>query len=72
MKRKVGLFLGERRTAWNTTEIATLRLRHFLYLPLARSDNRKLYYATMMYFRSTNAEVGKGSIAPEKAALNLA
>ena len=72
MKRKVGLFLGGRRTAWNTTEIATLRLRHFLYLPLARSDNRKLYYATMMYFRSTNAEVGKGSIAPEKAALNLA
>ena len=31
MKRKVGLFLGRRRTTWNTTEITTLRLCHDLH-----------------------------------------
>ena len=36
------------------------RLCHFLYLPLAHYDNRKFYYATIMYFHLTNAEVRKG------------
>ena len=66
MKRKVGLFVGGRRTSWNTTEIATLRLCHFTYLPPARYDNRKFYYATMTYFRWANAEVCKGLLVSIK------
>ncbi|KAJ7997480.1 hypothetical protein DPEC_G00229450 [Dallia pectoralis] len=45
--------LGGRGTAWNTTETAT-RIRRY--------DNRKLFYPTLTYFRSKNAEVCKRSI----------